>query len=160
MLIFIRTTGERTLEQFKNIEYTLLLDKEKTGCKGYFEQLKHLATLDDDILLLEDDIILKKSFMNCLNDLIEMTNNKYIINMSQPNGVVKLFEPKQFYWTRAVYYPKGSLNKLMMNYSEDMLSISKYYDVIQQSLMFDKYIGVPSVMNIIDTGGKSLMNYK
>ena len=40
------------------------------------------------MLLLEDDIKLKKSFMPCLNDLIEMTSNKYIINMSQPNGVL------------------------------------------------------------------------
>ena len=160
MKIFIRTTGERSLEQFKDLDYTVLMDKEKTGCKGYFKQLQHLATLDEDILLLEDDIKLKKSFMTCLNDLIEMSNNKYIINMSQPNGVIKFFEPKHFYWTRAVYYPKGSIKEFMANYTEDMLNLSKYYDIIQQSLMTSKYIGVPSIMNVIDTGDKSLMNYK
>lgn len=159
MKIFIRTTGERSLEQFKDLDYTVLMDKEKTGCKGYFKQLKDLSKIEDDILLLEDDIILKKSFVICLNDMIEMTNNQYIINMSQPNGVVKLFEPKSFYWTRAVYYPKGSIKEFMINYKEDMLSISKYYDVIQQHLMKNRYIGVPSIMNIIDTNDKSLMDY-
>lgn len=160
MKIFIRTTGERSLEQFKDLDYVVLMDKEKTGCRGYFEQLKYLATLGEDILLLEDDIKLKKSFIPCLNDLVEMTSNKYIINMSQPNGVIKFFEPKDFFWTRAVYYPKGSIAKLMKNYNEDMLNISKYYDIIQQSLLEDKYIGVPSIMNIIDLEMKSLMNYK
>lgn len=160
MKIFIRTTGERSLEQFKDLEYTPLLDKEKTGCKGYFKQLQYLSTLNDDILLLEDDIILKKSFMKCLNDLIEMSNNKYIVNMSQPHGVLQFFNPKQFFWTRAVYYPKGSISKFMSKYDESYLNLSKYYDVIQQSLMTEKYIGCPSIMNIIDTGDKSLMNYK
>lgn len=159
MKIFIRTTGERTLEQFKDLDYVVLMDREKTGCKGYFKQLQELSKIDDDILLLEDDIKLKKSFMDCLNDLIEMTNNKYIINMSQPNGIVKFFEPKDFFWTRAVYYPKGSIADFMKNYSEDLLNVSKYYDVIQQHLLKDKYIGVPSIMNIIDLGVKSLMNY-
>lgn len=160
MKIFIRTTGERSLEQFKNLDYVVLMDKEKTGCRGYFEQLKYLSTLDEDILLLEDDIKLKKSFFNCLNDLVEMTNNRYVINMSQPNGVVKFFEPKDFFWTRAVYYPKGSIEKFMTNYNEDYLKLDKYYDKIQQHLLVDKYIGVPSIMNIIDLDIPSLMDYK
>ena len=160
MKIFIRTTGERSLEQFKDLDYVVLMDKEKTGCRGYFEQLKYLATLGEDILLLEDDIKLKKSFMTCLNDLIEISNNKYIINMSQPNGVIKFFEPKDFFWTRAVYYPKGSIEKFMSNYTEDYLKLDKYYDKIQQHLLVEKYIGVPSIMNIIDLDLKPLMNYK
>lgn len=97
MLIFIRTTGERSLKQFENLNYQVLMDKEKTGCKGYFKQLEYLSTLDDDILLLEDDIKLRPSFMTCLKDIIEMSDNKYIINMSQPNGTIRLFEPKFFY---------------------------------------------------------------
>ena len=160
MKIFIRTTGERSLEQFKDLDYVVLMDKEKTGCRGYFEQLKYLSTLNEDILLLEDDIKLKNNFFNCLNDLVEMTSNRYIINMSQPNGIIKLFEPNKFFWTRAVYYPKGSISKFMQYYTEDSLNVSKYYDKIQQTLMKEKYVGVPSIMNIIDLNIPSLMNYK
>ena len=117
MKIFIRTTGERSLEQFKDLDYVVLMDKEKTGCRGYFEQLKYLATLGEDILLLEDDIKLKKSFMTCLNDLIEISNNRYIINMSQPNGVIKFFEPKDFFWTiNTIKRPfKGRFFSLLYN---------------------------------------------
>ena len=160
MKIFIRTTGERSLEQFKDLEYGILMDKERTGCKGYFKQLNELAKYKDDILLLEDDIKLKSNFFEVLNDLIKISRNKYIINMSQPNGSIKLFKPKEFFWTRAVYYPKGSIKKFMKYYSEEDLKISKYYDIIQQSLMTKDYIGVPSIMTIIDLGEKSLMNYK
>ena len=159
MKIFIRTTGERSLKQFDKIEYKILLDEQKTGCKGYFEQLKTLSTIDDDILLLEDDIQLKKTFFKCLNDIIEMTNNKYIVNMSQPSGLIQLCEPKQFYWTRAVYYPKDSIKNFMSNYDESYLNESKYYDIIQQRLLIDKYIGVPSIMNIIDLDLPSIMKY-
>ena len=62
--------------------------------------------------------------------------------------------------SRAVYYPKGSISKFMRNYTDDCLCISKYYDKIQQTLMTEKYIGVPSIMNVIDLDTPSLMNYK
>lgn len=159
MKIFIRTTGERSLTQFDKIEYEILLDEQKTGCKGYFEQMKKLSTIDDDVLLLEDDIQLKKTFFKCLNDTIEMSNNKYIINMSQPSAIIQLCEPKQFYWTRAVYYPRESIKKFMAKYDESYLNESKYYDIIQQHLLIDKYIGVPSIMNLIDLNLPSIMTY-
>lgn len=160
MKIYIRTTGDRSLKQFETLEYTALLDKERTGCSGYFKQLQELSNIDDNILLLEDDIKLRPWFMDSLNDLIKISKNKYIINMSQPYATIRLFEPKNFIWTRAVYYPKGSIAKFMKNYTEDMLKLDKYYDKIQSHLLVDKYIGVPSIMNIIDIKCKSLMNYK
>lgn len=160
MKIFIRTTGERSLDQFNNISYEVLLDKERTGCKGYFNQLKQLSSYNDDVLILEDDIKLKSNFFRVLEDMIEISGNKYIINMSQPTASVRLFEPKEFFWTRAVYYPKGSIKEFMNNYSDDCLEISKYYDVIQQYLMINKYLGIPSIMTIVDLDCKSLMNYK
>ena len=94
-----------------------------------------------------------------INEKIK-SNNRYIINMSHPNGIIKLFEPDKFFWTRAVYYPKGSISNFMQNYTDDCLSVSKYYDKIQQTLMTEKYISVPSIMNIIDLDTPSLMNYK
>lgn len=48
----------------------------------------------------------------------------------------------------------------MENYTEDMLKLDKYYDKIQQHLLVRKYIGVPSIMNIIDLDVPSLMDYK
>lgn len=159
MKIFIRTTGDRSLEQFKDLDYTPLMDRERTGCKGYFKQLQELSLIEDDILLLEDDIKLKKSFFQCLNDVIEMSNNKYIINMSQPNGVIRFFEPKDFFWTRAVYYPKGSIKEFMEDYTEEYLKLDVYYDKIQQHLLKNKYIGVPSIMNIIDLELPPIMKY-
>ena len=37
MKIFIRTTGERSLKQFGNLNYQVLLDEKKTGCRGFFK---------------------------------------------------------------------------------------------------------------------------
>ncbi len=160
MKIFIRTTGERSLDQFNDINYEVLMDKEKTGCAGYFKQMKQLSEIDDNILLLEDDIVLKNNFFDCLNSLIEISNNNYIINMSQPTATLKLFDPKDFVWTRAVYYPKNSIAEFMKNYSEDYLKLSQFYDKIQAVLMEDRYIGSPSIMTITDLCLVSLMNYK
>lgn len=159
MKIFVRTTGERSLEQFTDIEYTPLVDKEKTGRRGYFNQLKHLSTLEDDILILEDDIKLKKCFMTCLNDLVEATSNKYIINMSQPCNTIKLCEPKEFFWTRAVYYPKGSIKEFMKNYTDDMADSEPFWDRVQQKLMTKKYLGVPSIINVIDLNLASVTDH-
>jgi hypothetical protein len=160
MQIFIRTTGDRSIEQFGNLDYKVLMDKERTGCRGYFKQLQQLKSIDDDILLLEDDIKLRKNFFECLNSLIEMTNNRYIINMSQPTGGIKLCNPADFMWTRAVYYPKGSISSFMKNYSDDSLEVSQYYDKIQATLMTDKYVGCPSAMTIIDLNLKPIMTYE
>ena len=159
MQIFIRTTGDRSIEQFGNLDYKVLMDRERTGCRGYFEQLQQLKKIDDDILLLEDDIRLRDNFFECLLSLIEMTDNKYIINMSQPTATIKLFQPKDFFWTRAVYYPKGSIAEFMSNYTEECLNYSQYYDKIQATMMQDKYVGVPSIMTIIDLDFPSIMTY-
>ena len=159
MRIFMRTTGERSLEQFSGLNYEVLMDAERTGCVGYFKQLMCLAEVDDDILLLEDDIKLKDNFFECLNSLVEMSDNKYIINMSQPKATLKLYAPTDFSWTRAVYYPKGSIKKFMKNYTDECLKVSQYYDKIQATLMEDKYIGSPSVMTIVDLNLPHLMKY-
>ena len=56
MRYYIRTTGERTIdESFSQIKYELLVDKEHNARKSFVEQLEYLATLDEDVVLLEDD---------------------------------------------------------------------------------------------------------
>ena len=125
----------------------------------FFKQLKYLSTLEDDILLLEDDIKLRPNFFSVLNDLIKLSQNNYIINMSQPTDRVYILKPQNFIWTRAVYYPKGSIAKFIKKYSKESLKISEYYDKIQATLMEEEYIGCASVMTIIDLNLKSLMDY-
>lgn len=70
--VFIRTTGERKLD--KSIEeelkgnYTLLIDKEHKPIDSFIEQLKTISNYD--AILLEDDVILCKDFLNEVNKVI------------------------------------------------------------------------------------------
>lgn len=106
---FVRTTGERTLDKsFSQIEYELLVDKEHRPVKSFIEQLEYLGSLDCDVVLLEDDIILCKDFKNRIEEVI----SKY------PNDIINFFtNPKGYFLTQKVlgkfsfnqctYYPKG-----------------------------------------------------
>lgn len=131
---FVRTTGERTLdESFSQIEYELLVDTEHSAIKSFVEQLEYLATLDWDVVLLEDDIILCKDFKNRIEEVIG-EYKEYVINFfTYPyNYIPTVVTDIVFRFNQCTYYP----NKILKELSK---AISKYknetvcgYDTIEQ----------------------------
>ena len=73
MKIYIRTTGERKLDESIERElgsnYELLFDKEHQPVDSFINQLKIISK--DDSLLLEDDVILCYNFLDEVNKAIE-----------------------------------------------------------------------------------------
>ena len=78
---FIRTTGERVLhpsiERELGSNYTLLIDKDHRPVESFIEQLGIISEFDS--VLLEDDVILCKDFVNEITKVVKKYK-KYIIN--------------------------------------------------------------------------------
>ena len=70
---FIRTTKDRTLDESIERElgnnYTLLIDTEHKPVDSFIEQLKIIS--DYDAILLEDDVILCKDFVNEITKVVK-----------------------------------------------------------------------------------------
>lgn len=130
MKIFVLTTGQRTLHESMNqIVYELFVDQTHNKDICYLELLRHVKDMDEDILILEDDVILCKDFLQRLEEVV----NTY------PNDIINFFwgirkRPKEifvarldsgFCYTQCVYYPKGTINKFF----KKLLKIRNYpYD--------------------------------
>ena len=87
---FVRTTGERTLDDsFSQIEYTLLVDKEHKPVKSFIEQLEIIG--DYDAIFLEDDVQLCRNF----KEKVESVIKKY------PDRLINFFTaPTNYFMTR------------------------------------------------------------
>lgn len=113
MKYFIRTTGERTLdESFSQIKYELLVDKEHNARKSFVEQLEYLATLDEDVVLLEDDLILCRNFKQRIEEVISKYKDKVINFFYNPTYWYKYYFTYSFNWNQCVYYSKEILPEL------------------------------------------------
>ena len=107
MLYFVRTTGERALDKsFSQIDYELLIDKEHQPIKSFINQLEYLGTLNDDVVLLEDDIILCKDFKNQIEKAIQQYPNKVINFFCKYNEYFEIRESDVFSNNQCTYYPK------------------------------------------------------
>ena len=74
---YVRTTLERKLDStYSQVNYELLIDREHNARKSFVEQLEYLATLDDDVVILEDDLILCKDFKHIIEGVINQYKNK------------------------------------------------------------------------------------
>lgn len=122
MKYFVRTTGERTLdESFSQIEYALLIDKNREYVKFF---AKSLCEIKEDCVILEDDIVLCKDFNNRILKAVE----------EFPNDVINFFtwNCNKYYLTRrsnnfllnqCTYYPK----ELVQNIGKEMLKVLKEF---------------------------------
>lgn len=119
MRYFVRTTGERTLdESFSQIEYELLVDKEHNARKSFVEQLEYLATLDEDVVILEDDVILCKNFKQRIEEVISTYDDKVINFFYNPTYWYQYYFTYSFNWNQCVYYSKEILPKLSKSMRE------------------------------------------
>jgi len=113
MKYYIRTTLERQLNNsYSQIEYELLIDKEHNARKSFVEQLEHLATLNEDCVILEDDVLLCRDFKNKIEDVINEHKKDIISFFWNPNSYEKSRYTFFFNWNQCVYYPKELLKPL------------------------------------------------
>lgn len=108
---FVRTTGERTLDDsFSQIEYTLLIDKEHKPVKSFIEQLEIIG--DYDAVFLEDDVQLCRNFKEKVESVIKKYPDRLINFFTAPTNYFMTREAQTFYFNQCTYYPKGLAKKL------------------------------------------------
>ena len=112
MKYYVRTTGERDLSAYKELDYTPLYDYEHKPVKSFIEQMRIISKTNS--LFMEDDIILCKDFEKKVAEVIKQYPNKIINFFFQP--LAYLFsgevEGKKFLYNQCVYYPRGIAKKI------------------------------------------------
>ena len=139
MKIYIRTTGERKLDESIERElgsnYELLLDKEHKPVDSFINQLKIISK--DDSLLLEDDVILCYNFLDEINKAIEKWG-KFVINFfTYPTYyMTTVLWHRPFVYNQCTYYPRGVAEQI----AESMIKLRKpysQYDVLESNALQD-----------------------
>lgn len=106
MCYYIRTTLERELNgSYNQITYKLIIDKEHKPIDSFIESLYQIN--DEDSVLMEDDLILCKDFVNRLNAVVEQYPNRIINFFWFPEFYVPTRETYQIAFNQCTFYPKG-----------------------------------------------------
>lgn len=137
MKIYIRTTGERKLDESIEREigndYQLLIDKEHRPVDSFIEQLKIIS--NEDSLLLEDDIILCKDFLKEVKKAIRKWEGFVINFYTYPfQYMTTVLWGQPFCFNQCTYYPKGISEKI----ANKMIELRKpysQYDVLESNAM-------------------------
>lgn len=131
---FVRTTLERQLDNsYSQIEYELLADTEHNPVKSFIDQLEYLGTLECDVVLLEDDLILCNEFKTKIEKVIKKYKNNIIQFFTLPSTYFTThITDDTFKFNQCTYYPKGVLSKIanyMRKHSNDKFPYG--YDTIE-----------------------------
>lgn len=129
---FVRTTEERTFDY--DLNYELLVDKEKKPVESFINQLKYISQYDS--VLLEDDLILCEKFKDKIEEVIKQYPN-YIINFfTDPDVYFLTHINDTFYYNQCTYYPKGIALKIATE-MEKLREIAPYaqYDVLENNAL-------------------------
>lgn len=130
--IFVLTNGVRELDKsYEQIDYNLYFDYSNSPHKCYIDLLHLAMTNDNDehgVLILEDDLILCKDFINKIKNAIEQYQDSIINFFWQPLRNIKTsIEKRGFCFTQCVYYPKGMIKKF-------------YYDLLEPDFSYARNI--------------------
>lgn len=155
---FVRTTGERTLdESFSQIEYELLIDTEHKCGTAFLKQLEIIN--DYDAVLMEDDIILCKDFKNRIEEVISKYPNDIINFFTVPTIYFQTYKTQNFSYNQCTYFPKGIAKKLLSVYNPRFHKESAEF-LLNNMLCVTKIKHIkyrPCLVQHIDEG--SLMNH-
>lgn len=150
---FVRTTQERTFNY--ELNYELLVDKEKKPVESFIKQLKYISRYDS--VLLEDDLILCKDFKDKIEDVIKQYPNDIINFFYNPNTYFTTHYGSAFCWNQCTYYPKG----IGLRVAEEMERARKnvpnmQYDMLEnvalQNLGIRHVVYRPCLVQHIDNG--------
>lgn len=137
---FVRTTGERTLdESFQQIDYELLVDTEHKPVKSFIDQVMYLTSLNCEVVILEDDVVLCRDFKARIEKIIEDNPIDTINFFYEPNWYFESTIEKPSVWHQCVYYSINALNILNTNlkhFNKDMKF--KHYDVVARFALLNK----------------------
>ena len=112
MKYYVRTTGERDLSAYENLDYTPLFDYEHKPVESFIKQMRIISKTNS--LFMEDDIILCENFEEKVQEVVKRYPNQVINFFYQP--LAYLFTGKvkgeKFLYNQCVYYPKGIAKKI------------------------------------------------
>lgn len=130
---FVRTTEERTFNY--NLNYELLVDKEKKPAESFINQLKYISQYDS--VLLEDDLILCEGFKDKIEEVIKQYPNDIINFFYKPKTYFSTHYLTEFSWNQCTYYPKGIALKIA-NEMKKLYNItpSLQYDVLENNALY------------------------
>ena len=115
---YLRTTGERKVDSsFNQIDYSLLLDKEKRISEIFGDQL--LSVSDNNCVLLEDDIVLCRNFKERIESVISKYPDTIINFFSFPNELKGSEFSHIFAYNQCTYYPASMLKFLGQEISKN-----------------------------------------
>lgn len=126
MKYYIRTTLDRILnDTYSQIDHELLVDTEHNNVKAFISQIKYLASLNEDVVILEDDVVLCRDFKRRIEDVINQHKNMLINFFYSPNTwMPKEQECDIFLYMQCVYFPKHILKILADN-------LDKFYNLLK-----------------------------
>jgi GR25 family glycosyltransferase involved in LPS biosynthesis len=128
MIIYVLTNNKRVLDNsYKQIVYNLYVDKNNEPHACYLNLLNLARKQKEDVLVLEDDLMLCKGFLERIEPIIEQYKD-YIINFFwQPLRNIKntTIETKGFCYTQCVYYPEGMINKFYKDLQKPTFSYAR-----------------------------------
>ena len=156
MKYIVRTTLERNLHQsFNQLKYELLIDKEHKIKEIFIEQLK---TINDDVVLMEDDIILCRNFKERIEEVINEHKDEDIINFFSLPMIFYLSKYKLFSYNQCTYYSKSFLEKVIEFYNDKNICNYTPENYIQNFLKTNEVFTYrPCLVQHIDTN--TLLNH-
>lgn len=126
---FIRTTGERKLDPSIKRElgdqFSLLVDWDHKPVDSFIEQLNKIS--DYDAILLEDDVILCKDFVNEVKKAIRKWKGQIINFFGYPHEYcTSTLCTFTFAYNQCTYYPKGIAKQIAKKMIELRESYNQY----------------------------------
>ena len=132
MKFFVRTTGDRKLDNsYNQIDYELLIDEKHNNKLAFAEQVNYLATLNVDVVILEDDLYLCKGFKSKIQKVINEQSNDIINFFYEPKRYFSESYCDSFIWNQCVYYPKHIVKLLSDNSKMFTLNFTRHHDRIE-----------------------------
>ena len=134
---FIRTTGERYLDESIKRElgnnYTLLIDTEHKPVDSFINQLEIISKYD--AVLLEDDVILCKNFVEEVEKAISEWSTHIINFFTLPHEYFTTHLGfMTFVYNQCTYYPKG-VGELLAKTMRQLRQPYNQYDTLENKAL-------------------------
>lgn len=158
MLTILRSVPTRSIDHLTPYVDLVFVDRMMTGCQSFVNQLYFMASLNDDVLFLEDDIKLSNHHISFIEDTIR-NNPDILINFSSRRVNDGIVPPFTFQFTQCVYFPKRVLTKIIGNLDVDNFLKFSHYDAALREIIGEDYLSIYYEKAMTDMRLKSVMKY-